>query len=218
MDQALSVKSNYNSLMEQSQLIVQQNVSNPALDPNEERYAVLHLIIQNTNRESQDYDFAHTQTAVYRFISVISQIVIGWGGLLIEGNHHAYTAIFPLSKPDSSLHSCICGVQIINAINNVILPSFEREGIDSQYRCAVGISLGSVQGIQTGLESPVQSLYYGEGIKSAMEYASMSNGLVIVDKMIKDNLERSYADLEVQLLPYRKHEWVGYQFVVGRNG
>lgn len=212
-----AVKATYATLMEQSRLIVERKTPGPERSPMEELHAVLHMTVENTGSRNRDEatDLSLTQQGIIRFVSVVSQIVTGWGGKLIEANHHSYTAIFPISDPDAGSHSCICGFQILNAVANVINPSLKEEGIDMNFECGIGISMGEVYGFQTGLKLPANSLYYGEAMVSAIEYANMTTGVVIVDKVVKERFEREASPFKVQFKPYRYHEWVGYQFIVG---
>ncbi|QMV39916.1 nucleotidyl cyclase domain-containing protein [Cohnella cholangitidis] len=212
-----TVKATYDNLMKQSKRLVERQVEHPEHYPTEDQYAVLHMSLESQGKRNGDHsqDLSLTQLGVFRFISVVSQIVSGWGGELIETNLNAYTAIFPMSEPDATSRSCICGMQILNAITNVIQPSLREEGIEMSFHCGIGISMGSVFGFQTGLQAPMNRLYYGDAISSAVEYANMSSGVVIVDRLIKEQIERSETGFKVQFQPYRYHEWVGYQFKVG---
>jgi hypothetical protein len=211
-----AVKATYETLMAQSKLIVERKIADTERNPTEEQYAVLHMTVENTSGRNLERpaDLSLTQQGIIRFVSVVSQIVAGWGGKLIEANHHSYTAIFPISESDAGSHSCICGVQILNAVSNVINPSLKEEGIDMKFECGIGISMGAVYDFPTGLKLPANNLYYGEAMASAAEYANMTTGVVIVDKVVKERFEREDSPFKVQFQPYRYHEWVGYQFIV----
>lgn len=217
MHYAETVKATYEHIMEKSKLLVEMKTTELELPPTEDQYIVLNLTAQTLSREKQnhDQDLELTQVGIVRFITVISEIVSGWGGTLIEANHHSVTSTFPISEPDAGSYSCMCGLQIFNAITKIINPSLIRDGIDMSFQCGVGISIGSVYGFQTGLEVPLNSLYYGEAIESAVEYANMSSGSVIVDRLVKERFERVSSDFKINFLPYRHHEWVGYKMNVG---
>jgi len=214
MHQPDSVRATYENLMEKTKLIVQQR--NGTSDPNvtEEKYAVMHLTVEAEGGRNGANDLSSAQIGVTRFLAVIAQIVSGWGGTLIEANHQSYTAIFPISEPDTVSRCCICGLQIIRAIDDVVNPSLVEEGIDLRFQGGVGVSMGQVYGFQTGLKMPVDSLYYGDAMASAVEYANMTSGFVIVDKAVKEHFERSGSDFKAEFVPYRYHEWVGYRFNV----
>jgi len=206
-----SVRTTFENLMEQTKLLVQRKVEESGLVPSEEQYAVLHLTVEADGSGDGD-QLTQAQTGVIRFIAVVTQIVAGWGGKLIEASHQSYTAIFPMTEPGAVGRSCLCGVQIVHAIDNVINPSLKEEGIALRFRGGIGISMGSVYGFQTGLSVPADNLYYGEAMTNAVEYANMTDGRVIVDKVVKEHFERSGIDDKVQFIPYRYHEWVGYHF------
>ncbi|MFB9278625.1 hypothetical protein [Cohnella cellulosilytica] len=216
MQQAEFVRTTYESLMEQTKRLVQRKAEPEAYVPSEERYAVLHLTVEADGREEhRERDLNRAQIGIMRFVTVIAQIVSGWGGKLIEASHQSYTAIFPTEEEDAVGRSCLCGMQIVQAIDNVINPSLAEEGIPFRFRGGVGISMGQVYGFHTGLSLPANSLYYGEAITSAVEYANMTDGEVIVDKVVKEHFERSGSEYKVQFVPYRYHEWVGYRFHIG---
>ncbi|WP_239616632.1 hypothetical protein [Cohnella mopanensis] len=212
-----TVKATYKDLMMKSKLIIDSPAEQSESRPTEEHYTVLHMTVENggNSRSDNAHDLSITQSSIIRFISVVSEIVTGWGGTLIETNLNSYTAIFPMSEPDAASRSCICGIQILNAISNVIVPSLKEEGIDKSFQCGIGISMGAVYSFQTGLQTPTNQLYHGEAIASAVEYANMSSGVVIVDRTVKESIERSVTEFKVQFQPYRYHEWVGYQLKVG---
>ncbi|OXS59962.1 hypothetical protein B1A99_10560 [Cohnella sp. CIP 111063] len=215
MQQAESVRTTYESLMERTRQLVQRKEETEAFVPSEEQYAVLHLTVEADGQEGGDRDLSRAQIGVRRFVTVIAQIVSGWGGQLIEASHQSYTAIFPMSEADAVGRSCLCGVQIVQAIDAVINPSLAEEGIPFRFRGGVGVSMGRVYSFHTGLSLPANSLYYGEAMTSAVEYANMTDGQVIVDKVVKEHFERSGSEYQVQFVPYRYHEWVGYRFHIG---
>ncbi|TVY01958.1 hypothetical protein [Cohnella terricola] len=214
MQQSDSVRTTYENLMEKTKQIVQQKTGKSDPNPTEEQYAVLHLKVEAEGGRDGAKDLSSAQIGVTRLLAVIAQIVSGWGGTLIEANHQFYTAIFPMSEPDAASRSCICGLQIIRAIDDVVNPSLIEEGIHLRFQGGVGISMGQVYGFQTGLTMPVDSLYYGDAMASAVEYANMTSGFVIVDKVVKEHFERSDSEFKAEFVPYRYHEWVGYRFHV----
>ncbi|MFC4307209.1 hypothetical protein [Cohnella boryungensis] len=215
MHQAESARTTYEQLMEQTKLILQRKSEPSEHSPTEDDYAVLHLTVEASGAGVRGEDLALAQLGVVRFVTVMTQIVSGWGGKLIEASQHSYTAIFPMSVPDAASRCCLCGIQILNAIDTAINPSFTEEGLDLALQGGVGISMGAVFGFETGLNLPADSLYYGEAMGNAVEYANMAYGYVIVDKVVKEHFERSATEFKASFKPYRHHEWVGYRFDVG---
>jgi len=217
VEHAEMARSTYEDLMEKTKLIVQRKPESGESPPTEELYAVLHLTVdaEGTNGGDRHKDLGMVQLGISRFLAVVAQIVDGWGGKLIEASRQSYTAIFPISEPGAIGRCCICGIQILQAIDNAVNPSLAEEGVKFAFRGGVGISMGPVYGFDTGLTSPANSLYYGEAMASAVEYANMTDGSVIVDKKVKEHVERASTEFKVRFHPYRYHEWVGYRFDVG---
>jgi len=214
MEYAEMARSTYEDLMEKTKLIVQRKPEEFDAVPTEEQYAVLHLTVEADGSGRGDRDLNLAQIGVSRFVAVVTQIVDGWGGKLIEASHQSYTAIFPLAENGAIGRSCLCGLQILNAIDSAINPSLAEEGIDFSFKGGVGISMGAVFGFNTGFDTPAGSLYYGEAMESAVEFANMTTGYVIVDKAVKEHVERASSDFKAKFQPYRYHEWVGYRFEI----
>lgn len=133
----------------------------------DDAFYVLYLSVLNNNGRAHSIGAYPTQISTRAFLSVITSIIKTYGGYLAGISNHGVTVLFPESNAMSSSQACSCGTMLLEGVINLINPSLKREDILWTYSCGVGISYGKVIGVQTGIDSMQEMIFYGDCILAA---------------------------------------------------